>query len=77
MSETVVVRGSGGALFVVDVPTSGHALAHWQEKLDKGDIVIVDEPAEVKPAPAAPAVSKRSAKKVDAAKAEAATDSEG
>jgi hypothetical protein len=74
MPSTVVVRGSGGAIFEMDVPASGFALAHWQERLDKGDIVIIDDsPAkDAKPAPV-----KRAAKKADAAKAEATTDDEG
>lgn len=44
MPSTVVVRGSGGALFERDVPTAGHALEIWNEQIAKGDIVIIDEP---------------------------------
>lgn len=48
---TVVVRGSGGALFERDVPTYGQALDIWNEQLAKGDLVIVDEPTEWVEAP--------------------------
>lgn len=42
--QTVVVRGSGGALFEMDVPTRGQAAELWAEKLAKGELVIVDAP---------------------------------
>lgn len=64
--STVVVRGSGGAVFAMDVPASGHALDRWNEQIAKGDLVVIDEsapapepeedsepePEAVKPAPA-------------------------
>jgi hypothetical protein len=46
MPEVVVVRGSGGVLYEMDVPTRGHALELWEEKLRKGDLVIVTDPVE-------------------------------
>jgi hypothetical protein len=39
--ETVFVRGSGGALFEMDVPTRGHALERYTQALAKGDLSIV------------------------------------
>ena len=41
--ETAFVRGSGGGLIEVDVPTKGHALERWREALAKGDLSIVDK----------------------------------
>lgn len=41
--ETVFVRGTGGALFEMDVPTRGHALERYDEAIRKGDLTIVAE----------------------------------
>jgi len=38
---TAFVRGSGGGLLEMDIPTSGHALERWEEALRKGDLSIV------------------------------------
>lgn len=46
MPETVVVRGSGGSLFEMDVPTRGHAAELWVEKIAKGDLLVVTDPVE-------------------------------
>lgn len=46
MTETVVVRGEGGALFEMDVPTGGHQLELWNDKLAKKELVIVTDPVE-------------------------------
>lgn len=43
MTETVFVRGEGGAIFEMDVPTSGHALERYEEGLRKGTLSIVPE----------------------------------
>ena len=42
---TVVVRGSGGAVFEMDVPTSAHALELYHHKLANGNITIVADPS--------------------------------
>lgn len=41
---TVVVRSGSGVLFEMDVPAAGHAAELWQEKIAKGDLVIVTDP---------------------------------
>jgi len=41
MTDTVFVRGAGGALFEMDVPTGGHALERYEEAIRKGDLSIV------------------------------------
>lgn len=41
--ETVFVRGTGGALFEMDVTTRGHALERYDEAIRKGDLTIVAE----------------------------------
>jgi len=41
MTETVFVRGEGGALFEMDVPKAGHALERYEEGLRKGLLTIV------------------------------------
>ena len=46
MADTVIVRGAGGALFEMDVPTGGNRLDLWEDKLAKGELVIVTEPVE-------------------------------
>lgn len=46
MTSTVVVRSASGVLFEMDVPAAGHALELWNEKLAKGDLVLVDSPVE-------------------------------
>ena len=38
---SVFVRGTGGAIFEMDVPTYGHALERWDQALAKGDLAIV------------------------------------
>lgn len=38
---TVMVRGRGGAVYEMDVPTAGHALDRWQEKIANGDLEIL------------------------------------
>ena len=40
---TAFVRGTGGAIFEMDVPTYGHALERWDQALTKGDLVIVTD----------------------------------
>lgn len=61
MSPTVVVRGSGGAVFEMDVPTSGSALARWDDQIAKGDLVVIDEP-KVEPEVEEPAPAQSRAK---------------
>lgn len=41
MTETVFVRGAGGALFEMDVPKAGHALERYEEAIRKGDLSVV------------------------------------
>lgn len=41
MVSTVMVRGRGGAIYEMDVPTAGHALEQWQEKIACGDLEIL------------------------------------
>jgi len=41
MTDTVFVRGAGGALFEMDVPKSGHALERYEEAIRKGDLSVV------------------------------------
>lgn len=41
MTDTVFVRGAGGALFEMDVPTGGHALERYEEAIRKGDLSVV------------------------------------
>ncbi len=54
MTSTVVVRGSAGAIFTMDVPAAGHLREMFDEKLASGALVIVDEPTG---SPEAPSVS--------------------
>ena len=42
MTDTVFVRGTGGAIFEIDVPVLPHAVERWEQALNKGDLVIVD-----------------------------------
>ena len=44
MTSPVVVRSVSGVLFEMDVPAAGHARELWEEKLRKGDLVIVSDP---------------------------------
>lgn len=44
MATTVVVRGSGGTLFEMDVPVGGTLLDTWNEKIASGELVIVTAP---------------------------------
>ena len=44
MATTVVVRGSGGTLFEMDVPAGGTLLDTWNEKIASGELVIVTAP---------------------------------
>lgn len=44
MATTVVVRGSGGTLFEMDVPAGGTLLDTWNEKIASGELVIVTSP---------------------------------
>lgn len=46
MSDTVVVRGSGGAIFEMDIPTAGPARELFDQQLARGDISIVNAPTE-------------------------------
>ncbi len=41
MTDTVFVRGEGGAIFEMDVPTGGHALERYEEGLRKGTLTVV------------------------------------
>lgn len=45
-AETVIVRGTGGALFEMDVPAGGFALERYQQSIAKGDLTVVTEPTE-------------------------------
>jgi hypothetical protein len=73
MTETVFVRGAGGALFEMDVPTGGHALERYEEAIRKGDLSVVPHaewveradgsrhlvvPAATEPSPTAPKAPK-------------------
>lgn len=44
MATTVVVRGTGGTLFEMDVPAGGTLLDTWNEKIASGELVIVTAP---------------------------------
>jgi hypothetical protein len=46
MPEVVVVRGSGGAIFEMDVPTRAHAAELFAERIASGELVIVTDPVE-------------------------------
>ncbi len=39
--QTVFVRGSGGSIFEMDVPTKGMALERYEQALAKGDLTVV------------------------------------
>lgn len=39
--ETVFVRGTGGTIFEMDVPTFGHAKERFDQALEKGDLQLV------------------------------------
>lgn len=43
MSRTVFVRGSGGAIFQMDVPDAGHQRELFDMRIGKGEYVIVPE----------------------------------
>lgn len=71
---TAYVRGAGGAIFEMDIPTAGMALERWEAALEKGELTIVDHAHWVErgdgskylvagPGDHAPAAKKRSAKK--------------
>lgn len=42
MAETILVRGGGGWVFEMDVPTQDPALERYQAALAKGELRIVD-----------------------------------
>ena len=46
MPETVVVRGSGGSLFAMDLPTRAHAADLFWQRVESGDLTIVTDPVE-------------------------------
>lgn len=46
MPETVVVRGSGGSLFEMDIPTRAHAADLFWQRVESGDLTIVTDPVE-------------------------------
>lgn len=39
--DTVFVRGAGGGIIEMDVPTRGHALERYEEAIRKGDLTLV------------------------------------
>lgn len=39
--ETVFVRGTGGAIFEMDVPTFGHAKERFDQAIEKGELALV------------------------------------
>lgn len=41
MTDTVFVRGTGGAIFQMDVPTNVHARERWDASIEKGDLVVL------------------------------------
>lgn len=41
MAETVFVRGTGGAIFEMDVPESGHARERFDQAIEKGDLLVL------------------------------------
>lgn len=41
MADQVLVQGSGGAIWVLDVPESGLALERYNEQRAKGDITVL------------------------------------
>ena len=45
MAETVIVRGEGGALFEMDVPTEGHRLELWEHNLTTGRLTVLPSDA--------------------------------
>ena len=42
-------QGAGGAVFEIDPPTSGPQKELFDEKLAKGELVLVDQPVDEKP----------------------------
>ena len=46
MPDVVVVRGSGGSLFEMDVPTRGHAAEIFEQAIALGELTIVTDPVE-------------------------------
>lgn len=58
MSETVTVRGTGGAVWVMDVPREGSpARGRYDLQIANGDLVIVEPEPAPKAAPKSPAKS--------------------
>lgn len=46
MTSTVVVRGSAGAIFVMDVPPAGYLREMFDEKLATGSLTIIEPAAD-------------------------------
>ncbi len=42
MADTVFVRGTGGTIFEMDVPESGHARERFDQALAKGELVVIE-----------------------------------
>ena len=40
--DTVFIRGAGGAIFEMTVPTAPHALELWEEKIAKGEHTVIE-----------------------------------
>lgn len=40
--QSVYMRGTGGGIFLMDVPTAGNALELWEQQIAKGELVPVD-----------------------------------
>lgn len=43
MADTVFVRGAGGAIFQMDVPTNPHQREAWDAKLERGELVVIPD----------------------------------
>lgn len=41
MTDTVFVRGTGGAIFEMDIPTSLHARERFDQQVAKGDLTVI------------------------------------
>lgn len=56
MAETVTVRGTGGAVWVMDVPREGSsARERYDQQIANGDLQVVEPEPTPKAAPKSPA----------------------
>lgn len=66
MAATVVVRGSGGAEFEMDVPSSQHRREAFDRALVTGDLVLVADPSGALSPPAVEEPAKPTRRKSEA-----------